>query len=171
MGSGTSGIYSGTKGGSQSYAESYHVVSSALSADKSDPDIYNPSTGYFKNPTAVKLEDAISNNRIVVDGHRQEGSLTYVMDKNGDIIIGKRSNPNDGRKRSPHPTLIGGKDPTVQCAGMITFSRGKIVSVNTSSGHYKPNSKSLSAVKETLQKLYENNPDIFSPKSEWRKNK
>ena len=45
------------------------------------------------------------------------------MDENGNIIFGKRVNPNDSRKRAPHPTLIGGRDPQVQCAGIIEFKK------------------------------------------------
>lgn len=172
MGSGSSGNYSGTRGGSQPYAETYNVYPSALNSDKKDPDIYNEQgNGYFHNPTAVKLEDSIKDDRIYVDGKKQYGKLTYVMDKNNNIIIGKRANPNDPDKRSPHPTLIGGKNPKVQCAGMITFDKGRILSVNTNSGHYRPDSKSLEKVKNALQKLCDKNPELFSPKSEWRKKK
>ncbi len=169
MGSGSSSNYHGTHGGSQPYSESYHVVDSAMKKDKKDPDIYNPDTGYFKNPTAVKLEDSIKDDRVYVDGKKQMGIITYVMDDNGDIIIGIRKNPNNPSKRCPHPTLIGGKDPTVQCAGMISFSKGRITSVDTNSGHYRPNSQSLPKVKQALQKLCDNHPEWFSPNSEWRK--
>ena len=169
MGSGSSGNYHGTRGGSQPYAESYHVVPKEMSKDKRDPDIYNPKTGYFKNPTATSLQDAIHNDRIFIDGKKQGGTLTYVMDKDGNIVIGKRVNPNDGRKRAPHPTLIGGKDPQVQCAGMIEFKKGRIVSVNNSSGHYRLNKDSLPKVKEALQKLCDKHPDLFDSSSEWRK--
>lgn len=171
MGTGTSGNYHGTHGGSQEYSETYHVVATEMTKDKKDPDIYNPASGYFKNPTATAIEDAVNNNRIFIDDKRQDGMLTYVMDANGKIIIGKRFNPNDISKRSPHPTLIGGKDPVVQCAGMITFNKGRISSVNTNSGHYRPNEKSLPAVKDALQKICDKNPDLFDPKSEWRKKK
>ena len=153
MGSGSSGSYHGTKGGSQPYADSYHVVPSALNADKKDSDIYDPKTGYFKNPTAVTLEDATKDNRIYVDGKKQGGKLTYVMDDDGNIIIGKRQNPNDSSKRCPHPTLIGGKNPSVQCAGIIEFDKGRILSVNTNSGHFKPNIKSLDKVKTSSKSL------------------
>ena len=169
MGSGTSGLYSGTSGGSQPYSEKYHVVGKELTKDKTDPDIYNGSTGYFKNPTATSIDKAIENDRVYIDGKRQDGKLTYVMDAKGDIIIGKRANPNDGRKRAPHPTLIGGKDPQVQCAGMITFKKGRIVAVDTSSGHYRPNIQSLPKVQKALQKLCDKHPDLFDPNSEWRK--
>lgn len=168
MGSGNSGNYPGTIGASQPFSDVYHVVGPAIKADKEDPDIYDPDTGYFKNPTAVKLEDAVNNNRIYVDGKKQCGRLTYVMDEEGNIIIGKRFNPNNPSKRSPHPTLIGGKDPIVQCAGMIEFDQGRILSVNTNSGHFKPNRESLTKVKDALQRMCDQNPEIFSPKSEWR---
>lgn len=171
MGSSTSGNYHGTYGGSQPYAETYHVYPRAMAADKKDPSIYDSKTGYFHNPTAVKLENAIQNNRIHVAGHRQEGKLTYVMDPAGNIVIGVRSNPNNSKGRAPHPTLIGGKDPQVQCAGMMQFHKGRISSVDTDSGHFRPNSKSLPKVTAALQKLCDQHPELFDPNSEWRKNK
>ncbi|MCC3353925.1 hypothetical protein LLE97_05255 [Holdemanella biformis] len=169
MGSGTSGSYSGTKGSSQPYSSTYSVVKSEMDKDKKDPDIYNPKTGYFKNPTALSLEDSISGNNIYVDGHRQGGKITYVLDKNGKIIIGKRFNPNNPNKRAPHPTLIGGKNPKVQCAGIIEFQNGKIYKIDHMSGHFRPNIKSLEKVEKALDNLYKKNPNVFSKKSKWRK--
>lgn len=168
MGSSHSGLYSGTRGGSQPYAEKYPVIPSALAQDKKDPDIYNREFGYFKNPTATDLTEAIRDSRIYIDGKRQDGIVTYVMDSNGNIILGIRCNPNDGRKRSPHPTLIGGKNPKVQCAGMMTFRKGKISSVDTNSGHYRPNIQSLSKVNKALQKICDRDPSLFTSDSIWR---
>lgn len=170
MGSGSSSSYSGA-GGSQPYANTYHVVSKELGKDKKDPDIYNPSTGYFKNPTATNLESAAKDNAIFIEGSKANGQYTYILDKNGEIIFGKRSNPNDSSKRSPHPTLIGGKDPVVQNAGMITFRNGKIYSVDNNSGHYRPNIQSMGKVDSALQRLYESNPSLFHKDSKWRKGK
>ena len=169
MGSGSSGGYGSGGNGSQPYAPSYHATSDMLKMDKKDPDIYNPNTGYFKNPTATNLETAIDGNRFVFNGNRAEGTMTYVLDKNGNIIFGKRCNPNDGRKRAPHPTLIGGKDPQVQCAGMITFRKGRNSSVDDRSGHFRPNSKSLEKVDAILQNICDNNPRLFDKNSKWRK--
>lgn len=168
MGSGSSGSYSGA-GGSQPYAETYHVVEKELSKDKKDPDIYNPRTGYFKNPTATNLENAGKDGSVYIGGNKANGQYTYVMDQDGNIIFGKRSNPNDPSKRAPHPTLIGGKDPTVQNAGMITFRNGKIYSVNNNSGHFRPNIQSMGKVDSALQKLYESSPKLFHKDSKWRK--
>ena len=168
MGSGTTSSYSCTSGGSQTYAATYSVVKSEMSKDKKDHDIYNPSTGYFKNPLAKTIDDAITNGKLCMDGKTAHGKMTYVMDENGNIIFGKRFNPNDGRKRAPHPTLIGGKNPKVQCAGMIEFSKGKIISVNNDSGHYRPDKKSLDKVDAALSKLAKEHPEIFSTKSKWR---
>lgn len=169
MGSGSGGSYSGTGGGSQPYAEKYHVVDKEMRKDKADSDIYDKDTGYFKNPTAVTLDSAISGNRVEFNGNRAEGKMTYVMDENGNIIFGKRSNPNDARKRAPHPTLIGGKDPQVQCAGMIEFRKGRIYAIDNQSGHYRPNAESLKKVDKALQKLYDKNPNLFAKGSKWRK--
>ena len=170
MGSGISKLYSGTSGGSQPYAESYSVCKDLLNSDKKDPDIYDNEKGYFKNPTAVFLCDAIDGDRIIFEGHSAEGSMTYVLDTDGNIIFGKRSNPNSERKRAPHPTLIGGKDPRVQCAGMITFKKGRILSIDNQSGHYRPDPKSLGKVDKILQKMCDENPKLFDKKSKWRKN-
>lgn len=109
MGSGSNGPYGGGSTGSQPYAPSYHVVPDMLTTDKKDSDIYKSNSGYFKNPTATNLENAIDGNRVVFNGKSVEGQFTYVMDTNGNIIFGKRYNPNNSSKRSPHPTLIGGK--------------------------------------------------------------
>ena len=70
MGSGGSGPYSGTGGGSQAYADSCHVVDKEISKDKKDSDIYNPKTGYFHNPTATKIQDAANGNAIYIDGKK-----------------------------------------------------------------------------------------------------
>ena len=171
MGSGSYGPYSGTNGGSQPYAETYHVVGHELSKDKHDPDIYNPVSGYFKNPTATNMDDAITPTRIIFEGRSASGTMTYVMDKEGNIIFGKRSNPNNPAKRAPHPTLIGGKDPQVQCAGMITFYKGRILSINNQSGHFRPDSKSLEKVEAALRKLYDKYPGAFDKNFRWREEK
>lgn len=140
-----------------------------LTTDKKDSDIYKSNSGYFKNPTATNLENAIDGNRVVFNGKSVEGQFTYVMDTNGNIIFGKRYNPNNSSKRSPHPTLIGGKNPEVQCAVIIKFTKGRILSVDDRSGHFRPNSKSLEKVDSFLDKLYKRNPNLFDKRSKWRK--
>lgn len=171
MGSGKGGSYSSGSSGSQPYAPTYNVVSVEFNKDIKDPNIYNAKTGYFKNPTAIELETAVKNNYIYFKGTnvKANGSLTYVLNEKGDIIFGKRSNPNNSRGRAPHPTLIGGKNPEVQCAGMIQFKNGKIFSVDNQSGHFRPNIKSLDKVKNVLNNLYQKNPSLFAKDSEWRK--
>ena len=138
-----------------------------MNKDKKDPDIYDSSSGYFKNPTAVNIDNAAGKDSVRVDGKRPEGKITYVLDKNGNIIIGTRKNPNNPNKRAPHPTLIGGKNPEVQCAGMITFKKGKIVSVNNDSGHFIPNSQSMPKVYAALKRLYNKNPNLFHKDFKW----
>ena len=73
----------------------------------------------------------------------------YVIDKDGNLIIGKRDP--SGEFRMPHPTLIGGKDPKVLAAGTIEFSKGKIISVDNASGHFKPKASTLNTVEKTLR--------------------
>ncbi|MBR4749149.1 MAG: hypothetical protein IK083_06235 [Abditibacteriota bacterium] len=60
-----------------------------------------------------------------------------------------------------------GKDPVVKCAGMIYFYKGRIKGVDTMSGHFRPNSKSLEKVYCALRKLYENTPDVFDKNFKW----
>ena len=161
MGSGSSGVY-GNGGGSQPYAPTYHVVPEMLEKDKADANIYNPQTGYFRNPLATTIQDSIVNNHIQMNGHSVNGTYTYVLDNDGNIVFGKRCNINNSRSRAPHPTLIGGKDPTVQSAGMIHFEKGRISWYDNESGHFRPNAKSLEKVDEALEKLRSMYPGIFS---------
>lgn len=165
MGSGSSSSYNC----SQPYAELYSVISKMLKKDKENTSIYNNEKGYFKNPTATDLMQSIEGNYIYLNKQKANGTFTYVLDKNGKIIFGKRSNPNGSNLRSPHPTLIGGKNPKVQCAGIITFKNGKIDSIDNRSGHYRPNIKSLDKVDNILNELYKSNPNLFWKNSKWRK--
>ena len=162
MGSGSRGPYGGSGNGSQPYAPTYHVVGKMMEKDKQDPNIYNPSTGYFRNPYAVSIQDAIVNGQVKMNGHSASGTYTYVLDTEGNIVFAKRYNPNNSRSRAPHPTLIGGKDPIVQCAGMIHFEKGRIVWYSNESGHFRPNGKSLDKVDNAMRKLKEKHPLIFS---------
>ena len=170
MGSGSKGPYggNGSSGGSQPYAPTYHVVGEMMDRDKADSEIYNPSTGYPKNPTAKNIADSIVHEHIEIGGKTPNGPVTYVMDESGNIIIGKRSNPINPAKRSPHPMLIGGRDPIVQCADMLYFKNGKILSIDNQSGHFRPNSKSMDTVYNALKRLYESNPRIFAKSFKWR---
>ena len=99
-----------------------------------------------------------------MNGRTASGTYTYVLDKNGNIIFAKRFNPNNSHSRAPHPTLIGGKNPEVQCAGMIHFDKGRITWYNNESGHFRPNGKSLDKVDLAIEKLRKQNPKIFSKK-------
>jgi hypothetical protein len=110
----------------------------------------------------------------VIAEHRVRKTASFskfIMDKEGNIIFGKRYNPNNPDKRAPHPTLLGGKDPQVQCAGIIVFRKGRILSVDNQSGHFRPDIKSLGKVDAALQKIYNNNPNLFDKDSKWRKQK
>lgn len=149
MGSGRSGIYSGTFGSSQSYAPSYAVMPDMRKADK-ERGIYGAG-GYAKNPTAMPIVDAIRGNYI---GDKHTNRLfTYVIDTKGTIIIGERNGRGTRGDPTPHPTLIGGKNPKVIVAGMLDIRGGKIYSYDHMSGHFKPNAKSLAAAKAAFEKL------------------
>ena len=166
MGSGRSGLYSGTSGSSQPYAPSYHVVKSMHEYDKDDPDIWSGSSGYRKNESAINIGDSVHGSSVVYDGKKANGKMTYVVDTEGNLIFGKRSNPINPDARSPHPMLIGGKDPQVKVAGMIEFRGGKIYDIDAHSGHYRPPAQSLQSAEKALSRLPR---EVFHRKSSWRK--
>ena len=56
-----------------------------------------------------------------------------------------------------------------KAAGMISFREGKIYSVDNNSGHYRPNIQSMGKVESALQKIYQQNPNLFHKNSKWRK--
>ena len=60
-----------------------------------------------------------------------ESGLPYVIDMNGNIIVGKRSGNGrgPGALPTPHPTLIGGNDPQVQMAGLLKIGGEKYLAM------------------------------------------
>lgn len=166
MGSGNSGNYGNTKEKSQNYASSYHVTDGMHKLDINQG-IYNDNVGYIKNPDAQNIDNLIKNDIILIDGKRKTVTWPYVLDLNNNLIIGPRVPKGDkSGSRHPHPELIGGKDPQVQCAGMIKIVNGKIDSIDNQSGHYKPPLKSLEKVKDYLSKY---NDNLFTKNSILRK--
>ena len=100
-------------------------------------------------------------------------TLVPACDQNPPVIDDPDNpeNPNNPDKRSPHPTLIGGKDPHVACAGILHFKEGKIISVDQESGHFRPHEKSLRKVGKYLKDLCKEHPELFHKESPWRKGK
>lgn len=150
MGSGSGSSYIGTRGSSQPFAPSYHVESKMHQMDV-EKGVYHDGR-YDKNPTAQNINDMIRGNYIVGKTFNSEG-LPYVIDLEGNIILGKRNGNGREGLPTPHPTLIGGKDPQVQMAGLVKIRGGKIISYDNRSGHYKPNIKSISVADEAFGKL------------------
>lgn len=148
MGSGASGSYGGG-GGSQPYAPSYHVEKGMHEKDIKDGVYHNGH--YDKNPTAKNLSDMVNGNYIG-DKHTNI-DMPYVIDLKGNIIVGRRNGNGTNGAPTPHPTLIGGKDPQVKMAGIVHIQGGKIASYDDRSGHYKPNAKSMKAADEAFGKL------------------
>ena len=150
MGSGISDIYTGTNGGSQPYAPSYQVTPDMLQYDK-NRGVYHDGH-YDKNPTARNINDSI-NGDYIENKQYSDQNLTYAIDMQGNIIIGKRNGNGRDGIATPHPTLIGGKNPEVQVAGILDIRGGKIYSYDNQSGHFKPNAKSLEAADKAFGKL------------------
>ncbi|MBO4317130.1 MAG: hypothetical protein J5855_02460 [Mailhella sp.] len=148
MGSGAFGSY-GSSNGSQPYAPSYHVVKSMHEQDIINGTYHNGH--YSKNPTAKSFNEMINGNYI---GNKNMNiDMPYVIDLDGNIIVGRRNGNGPNGIPTPHPTLIGGKDPQVKMAGIVHIQGGKIASYDGRSGHYKPNAKSMEAADEAFGKL------------------
>ena len=75
----------------------------------------------------------------------------YVIDSEDNIIIGTRTRGfTENGKGFPHPTLVGGKNPQVQGAGIIEIRGGKIYKIDNASGHFQPGVESL----ERTEKIF-----------------
>jgi hypothetical protein len=106
---------------------------------------------YRLNPTAKNVSQLIKNPSGAMKLDQSAGSILngqymYVVDEADNIIIGTRAKGFDFSVpdgKAPHPTLIGGVDPTVKTAGIIEFRAGKIYKVDNVSGHFKPSTQSL----------------------------
>lgn len=151
MGSGFSGSYTRTSGSSQPYAQTYAVEKSMHKHDIQSG-VYHDGH-YDINPTAKNLDAMIKGNYI--GDKRTNLDIPYVIDTKGNIIVGRRNGNGDRNHGlpTPHPTLIGGKNPKVQMAGILHIQGGKIASYDNQSGHFKPNIQSMGIADETFGKL------------------
>ena len=125
---------------------SYSVDPVMFSDDESAGVLRNGS--YIKNPTAKNINEYISEGSNYLGSKNMNGDYMYVIDMDGNIIIGNRAG-----QRMPHPTLVGGTNPQVQAAGMVNIRGGKIYSMNNASGHFKPSSDCLIIAKEKFSEL------------------
>ncbi len=149
MGSGARGYYGSGNNGSQPYAPSYHVEKSMHKMDIKNGTYHDGR--YDKNPTAQNITNMINGNYI---GNKNTNiDIPYVIDMNGNIIIGRRNGNGRNGAPTPHPTLIGGQDPQVQMAGIIHIHGGKIASYDSQSGHYRPSQKSMEVADNAFGKL------------------
>lgn len=176
VGSGVSGLYSGTYGAklaagevetggdtnggtgernSQPYASSYGVTSDMLRYDK-DRGVYSDELGYARNPTAVNARDSVRDGVLIDhEGKPMDGHYTYAVKENGELVIGERNGNGKDGKTTPHPTLVGGRGPRVKVAGMVTMSNGKIVKYDNESGHFKPSNLSMPEADKAFSQLPE----------------
>ncbi|MCU0432817.1 MAG: hypothetical protein MUC87_05135 [Bacteroidia bacterium] len=126
---------------------------------------------YLDNPTAMNIEDIVVNpqsGKLRMPNQKQvlDGQFMFVIDIEGNIIIGTRAKgypaPFDGK--APHPTLIGGKNPITQGAGIVEFRGGKIYSVDNISGHFKPFNEMIIAIENSFMQKFSSKS--FSPNFE-----
>ncbi len=150
---------------SSSLSKLYSVVPEMYELDIKRGTFKSFKNGYVKNPTAQNITNYINNTNYLGTGGKKgslNGLYMYVVDVNNNIIIGNRvtgmvSGLID-TDSLPHPTLIGGIDPKVQGAGIITIQGGKIIKVDNASGHFRPDPSSLKKV----EKLFLNKvPDKY----------
>ncbi len=139
-------------GHSQPYQEQYSVYAKMMKKDIMSG-VYNPSgDGYDMNPTAKTLDSIYDG--VQIFGAKGQMTIPYVITTEGHVVIGKRNGNGRGpdAKPTPHPTLIGGVDPKVKMAGMLTIKDGKILSYDNMSGHFRPNKKSMKWADEAFEK-------------------
>ena len=128
-----------------------HIMSKAVCTREMSKTVPSTMGTMIRTPTAKNINDMINGNYI--GGKTTNIDMPYVIDLNGNIILGKRNGNGREGAPTPHPTLIGGKDPQVQMAGIVHIQGGKIASYDNQSGHYKPSSKSMSVADEAFGKL------------------
>lgn len=112
--------------------------------------VLNAEGAYIRNPTARNLNDMLNPNPLrngtrLVGNKRMSGQFMYVVDQEGNVIIGSRAG-----QRMPHPTLVGGVEPQVQGAGIVDIRGGRIWSVDNASGHFQPAGSSMEAVSKAF---------------------
>jgi len=153
----------------------YSVVPEMHELDKERYTFRPNETGYVKNPTAQNITNYINNTNYLGTGGKKgslNGLYMYVVDANNNIIIGNRAIEQvsgvEAGKGLPHPTLIGGFEPKVQGAGIVTIQGGKIIKVDNASGYFRPDSSSLGKVEELFlnkvpDKYYDKKFEGFVP--------
>ena len=119
---------------------------------------------YLKNLTAKNVKDMVRNpsGTLKLDGSSGlvNGKFMYVVDESGKLVVGTRAkgfnfSVTDGK--APHPTLIGGSNPTVKAAGIVEFRGCKIFKVDNASGHFKPPSSSLESAETIFKHNFRSN--------------
>jgi hypothetical protein len=125
---------------------------------RTNPTIRRPGDNITRPGSGLNPPGRVYNPRT---GKLENGEYMYVVDKDGNVIIGNRQGTIDGREFDfPHPTLIGGPNPNVQAAGKVWFEKGQVVKIDNGSGHFQPGVSSLSKAKEAFEKL---GPGAYDP--------
>ena len=127
-----------------------YTVDPSMQAKDIEMEVLNDGV-YIKNPTAQNMSDLVKPGSNYVGNSKMNGQFMYVVDTDGNIVIGSRAG-----QHMPHPTLVGGSNPTVQGAGIVEIRGGKIYKVDNASGHFKPDSSSLSSIQNAFEQLPSN---------------
>ena len=117
----------------------YSVVPEMSEIDMKRGTLVNNS--YIKNPSAKDITTYVNNTNYLGTGGKKgalNGEYMYTIDTNNNIIIGNRVTNQVVKKYGlPHLTLLGGKNPQVQGAGIIEIRGGKIYKIDNASGHFQ----------------------------------
>jgi hypothetical protein len=121
-------------------------------------------SGYRVNPTSRRPLDNISQPGTGIrppgraynphTGKLEEGEYMFVVDRDGNLIIGNRIGFINGVEYDfPHPSLIGGSNPLVEAAGKVWFRKGQVVRIDNASGHFRPGVETLDNAEAAFSRL------------------
>ncbi|WP_143764940.1 hypothetical protein [Collinsella vaginalis] len=83
-----------------------------------------------RDPTVVNAHDSVSDGVLVNHaGKPTDGHYIYAVKENGELVIGER-NGKDG-KTTPHPMLVGGREPRVKVLEWLQGRTVKLSSMTT----------------------------------------
>ena len=71
---------------------------------------------------------------------KSRSELMWTLDQSQNVNVKKRLN----HERTPHPTLVGGVEPSVISGGTVTTNKqGQIEEIRDDSGHFRPRSRGV----------------------------
>jgi uncharacterized membrane protein YuzA (DUF378 family) len=119
-----------------SYAEQFYSGHASLGGRIIDVDSHVIHKGDRKGKLFTKIKRWYNRGKLEHFDELADGKYIWIVDKEGDLVIGDRStfeHPRHGHKL-PHPVLAKGE--RVYGAGEVLIKDGLVEAYNTASGHY-----------------------------------